>query len=58
MSVSALVESNGVYLEPVLQAIAEQLPPLWERAKDSVTIHSCLLSGECLYYFQPNTVFG
>jgi len=44
MCVSALVEANGVYLEPVLQAIAEQLPPLWERAGDSVPIHSCLLS--------------
>lgn len=44
MCVSALVEANGVYLEPVLQAIAEQLPPLWERAADSVPIHSCLLS--------------
>ena len=44
---SALVEANGLYLEPVLQAIAEQLPALWERARDSVPIHSCLLSGEC-----------
>ncbi|KAL7467933.1 hypothetical protein ACHAXS_008159 [Conticribra weissflogii] len=44
--VSGLVEANGIHLEPVLQAIAEQLPPLWERAKDSVPIHSCLLSGE------------
>jgi hypothetical protein len=44
MCVSALVEANGVYLEPVLQAIAEQLPSLWERAGDSVPIHSCLLS--------------
>eukprot|EP00581_Thalassiosira_minuscula_P010946 CAMPEP_0183713024 /NCGR_PEP_ID=MMETSP0737-20130205/8028_1 /TAXON_ID=385413 /ORGANISM="Thalassiosira miniscula, Strain CCMP1093" /LENGTH=1154 /DNA_ID=CAMNT_0025941773 /DNA_START=175 /DNA_END=3639 /DNA_ORIENTATION=- len=44
MCVSALVESNGLYLEPVLQAIAEQLPGLWEKAKDSVPIHSCLLS--------------
>jgi len=44
MCVSALVEANGVYLEPVLHAIAEQLPPLWERAGDSVPIHSCLLS--------------
>eukprot|EP00569_Conticribra_weissflogii_P015458 CAMPEP_0171399164 /NCGR_PEP_ID=MMETSP0880-20121228/6432_1 /TAXON_ID=67004 /ORGANISM="Thalassiosira weissflogii, Strain CCMP1336" /LENGTH=1231 /DNA_ID=CAMNT_0011913281 /DNA_START=59 /DNA_END=3754 /DNA_ORIENTATION=- len=42
--VSGLVEANGIHLEPVLQAIAEQLPPLWERAKDSVPIHSCLLS--------------
>lgn len=47
MCVSALVEANGLYLEPVLQAIAEQLPALWERARDSVPIHSCLLSGEC-----------
>lgn len=46
MCVSALVEANGLALEPVLQAIAEQLPPLWERARDSVPIHSCLLSGE------------
>ena len=44
MCVSALVEANGLYLEPVLQAIAEQLPSLWERARDSVPIHSCLLS--------------
>mmetsp|Transcript_28833 Transcript_28833/g.54482 ORF Transcript_28833/g.54482 Transcript_28833/m.54482 type:complete len:1128 (-) Transcript_28833:308-3691(-) len=44
MCVSALVEVNGLYLEPVLQAIAEQLPSLWERARDSVPIHSCLLS--------------
>jgi hypothetical protein len=44
MCVSAMVEVNGVYLEPVLHAIAEQLPPLWERAGDSVPIHSCLLS--------------
>jgi hypothetical protein len=46
MCVSALVEANGLYLEPLLQAIAEQLPSLWERASDSVTIHSCLLSGK------------
>ena len=46
MCVSALVEANGVHLESVLQAIAEQLPPLWERARESVPIHSCLLSGE------------
>ena len=46
MCVSALVEANGLYLEPVLHAIAEQLPALWERARDSVPIHSCLLSGE------------
>ena len=44
MCVSALVEANGLYLEPVLQAIAEQLPSLWERAQDSVTIHSSLVS--------------
>ncbi|KAL7549275.1 hypothetical protein ACHAWF_012552 [Thalassiosira exigua] len=44
MCVSSLVEANGLYLEPVLQAIAEQLPPLWARARDSVPIHSCLLS--------------
>lgn len=44
MCVSALVEAIGLYLEPVLQAIAEQLPSLWERARDSVPIHSCLLS--------------
>eukprot|EP00584_Thalassiosira_punctigera_P025961 CAMPEP_0172578112 /NCGR_PEP_ID=MMETSP1067-20121228/138571_1 /TAXON_ID=265564 ORGANISM="Thalassiosira punctigera, Strain Tpunct2005C2" /NCGR_SAMPLE_ID=MMETSP1067 /ASSEMBLY_ACC=CAM_ASM_000444 /LENGTH=1122 /DNA_ID=CAMNT_0013370805 /DNA_START=226 /DNA_END=3594 /DNA_ORIENTATION=+ len=44
MCVSGLVEVNGLYLEPVLQAIAEQLPGLWERARDSVPIHSCLLS--------------
>ncbi|KAL9188917.1 hypothetical protein ACHAXT_011407 [Thalassiosira profunda] len=44
MCVSALVEANGLALEPVLHAIAEQLPPLWERARDSVPIHSCLLS--------------
>jgi len=44
MCVSALVEANGLYLQPVLQAIAEQLPSLWERAGDSVPIHSCLLS--------------
>ena len=44
MCISALVEANGLYLEPVLHAIAEQLPCLWERAKDSVSIHSSLLS--------------
>jgi len=44
MCISAIVEANGLYLEPVLQAIAEQLPALWERAQDSVTIHSCLVS--------------
>jgi len=44
MCVSALVEANGLYLEPVIQAIAEQLLSLWERARDSVPIHSCLLS--------------
>lgn len=43
---SALVEANGLYLEPVLHAIAEQLPSLWDRVKDSVPIHSCLISGE------------
>ena len=42
--ISGLVEANGIRLEPILQAIAEQLPPLWERARDSVPIHSCLLS--------------
>jgi len=46
MCVSALVEANGLYLEPVLHAIAEQLPSLWDRARDSVPIHSCLISGE------------
>jgi len=44
MCISAIVEANGLHLEPVLQAIAEQLPALWERAQDSVTIHSCLVS--------------
>ena len=46
MCISAIVEANGLYLEPVLHAIAEQLPSLWERAQDSVTIHSSLVSGE------------
>ncbi|EJK62603.1 hypothetical protein THAOC_16778, partial [Thalassiosira oceanica] len=36
MAVSSLVEANGVALEPVVRAIAEQLPGLWERAGDSV----------------------
>ena len=49
MSVSALVEANRLYLEPNLQAIAEQLPSLWERARDSVPIHLCLLSGKFGY---------
>ena len=47
MCISAIVEANGLYLEPVLHAIAEQLPSLWERAQDSVTIHSSLVSGAC-----------
>ena len=42
--ISALVEANGLFLEPVLNAITEQLPLLWERARDSVSIHSFLLS--------------
>jgi hypothetical protein len=46
MCVSSLIEANGLYLEPLLQAIAEQLPSLWERARDSIPIHSCLLSGK------------
>lgn len=43
--VSSLVEANGTCLEGnILNAIAEQLPPLWNRASDSVAIHSCLVS--------------
>lgn len=43
--VSGLVEANGTCLERnILNAIAEQLPPLWERASNSVAIHSCLVS--------------
>ena len=57
MCVSALVEANGLYLEPVIQAIAEQLPSLWERARDSVPIHSCLLSGECYYLYCIHSIW-
>jgi hypothetical protein len=46
MCVSSLIEANGLYLEPLLQAIAEQVPSLWERARDSILIHLCLLSGK------------
>jgi hypothetical protein len=49
MSVSALMEANVLYLERVLQAIAEQLPSLWERARDSVPIHLCFLLGKFGY---------
>jgi len=42
--VSGLVEANGTSMGHCLPAVAEQLPPLWERAGDSVPVHSCLIA--------------
>ena len=55
MSVSALVEANGLYLEPVLHAIAEQLPKLWERAKDSGELHLVSISYSSAVQDRSNT---